>query len=310
MKRLLINIKTSIFKGKSKTRSLLLMILLIILSVSPVFSSAFFQDQKPLKTKLSLSCTQMPNHQIEIQAKIRAKIEKKYVAIPDIEVEIYNLTDSIKILLKKGVSDKEGLFVIKINAKYQLQLREDGYYSIMVSFSGDEKHKSSKKELLFKPAILELNTTELDSVKMIAIKLIEENDDAQPIGDVEVILQIPRLFSNLTIASEYTDEDGMVEFEFPNDLPGGESGELLIIAKAEDTDDYASLQNQIQLDWGIPTSAFNHQESRSLWSPDAPLWMVFTFAILMTLVWGHFLIIIYKLNLIRREGKLLADESF
>jgi len=309
MKRLLINMLTSIYNGKSIFRLFTLVTLSIILSVSPVFSSEYFQDKKPLKTRLSLTCTQLANHQIMVQAKIRTKVDKQYVALPNAEITIYNLTDSTEILLGKGVSDEKGFVEIMVNAMDKLSINEDGYFSIMGSFDGDENHKASDNDFQFKPAILELNTTESDSVNLITIKIFEDSENASPLGDVEIALQVSRMFSNLTIATEYTDEDGIVEFEFPNDLPGGENGELFIFVKAEDTDDYASLENQLTKNWGTPTSTINHQEARALWRPNAPLWMVFTFAFLMMLVWGHFLIIIYKLSLIRKEGKSMVNET-
>jgi hypothetical protein len=283
--------------------------LVIILSASSVLFAEEFQDKKPLKTKLSLICTQLPNHQIMVQAKIRVRIEKQYVALSNAEIAIYNLTDSTEMLLGKGTTDDEGILELLVNANDQLSTNEDGYFSIMGSYEGDENHKSDDADLLFRSAILELNAEVVDSVKIISVKIFEESEDALPIGDAEVVLQVPRMFSNLTIATEYTDEDGIIEFEFPNDVPGGVNGELLIIVKVEDTDDYASLQSQIQQNWGTPTSAVNHQQERALWRPNAPIWMVYTFAFLMTLVWGHFLIIAFKLFKIRKEGKSLESET-
>ncbi len=287
----------------------LLLTLLISLSVSSSLFAEDFQDKKPITTRLSLSCIQMPDQQLIVQLKMRAKPEKQYIALPNAAIAVYHVTDSTEVLIGEGTTNVKGMMEISVNAKGLLNINEEGYYSITATYKGDENHKSSDDELLFKPAILEIEAQIEDSVKTVTIKLYENGEEAKPIEDAEVVLQVPRMFSNLPIAAEYTDEDGMVSFQFPDDLPGGENGELVIIAKALDTDEHASLQGQIENSWGIPVSSYEKNGQRELWTPDAPIWMVWTFALLMILVWGHFFVIIYKLVLIKREGKTLIDEA-
>lgn len=308
MKILIKNIHTSINWQNHKMQWVLLMVLLISLSASTVVLAENFQDAKAIKTKVSLACTQLANHQVKVRAKLLARPEKQYVALANVAVAFYNVTDSTEILLGEGNTDKDGFVEIIVNTKDQLSINEDGYFNVMVSYEGDGKYKSSDDDLLFKPAIFEMEAEVIDSVKTITVKIYEDSEEALPLEDMEVILQVPRMFSNLPIASDVTDEDGIVSFEFPDDLPGGENGELLIMANIEDSDDHASLKTHIENNWGVPTSQTNLQLDRALWRPDAPIWMVFTFAFLMALVWGHFFVIIYKLTMIHKEGKSLGEE--
>ncbi len=282
---------------------------IIPLMIFPVMGTmaADFQDAKPLKTRLSLTCTQMTSGEVQVSARIRARIDKKYVGLPNLELQVYAIGDSTNTLLDKKVSDKDGNVSLVVRKGKELSLNGEGYYGVLVSFEGDDKYKATDKELLFKAATLEMNASEEDSVKTITIQLTETGEESLPIEDVEVTIEVPRMFSHLPIVTESTDEDGKLEVVFPNDLPGGESGLLQIIAKVEDTDEHASLQNQIEKDWGIPVATLE-KEKRSLWSPDAPLWMVLTFALLMALVWGHFFVIVYKLYLIRKEGHSISEE--
>ena len=290
----------------SKIRLALLINLLMFLSVSLVFAAEYLQDGSPFRTRADVSCIQMPDHQLIVQGRIRARIEGQYQAVPNVALELYNQTDSTSILLGVDTTDARGYVELILNARDQLSIREDGYYTITVSYRGDEKYRSSDDELTFIPAYLDLATTIDDSIKKITVSIIKENENPASTEDLEISLQVPRMFSDLPIASDITDEEGIVEFEFPNDLPGGKNGELKIIAKIEDTDEYASLQSYVETDWGLPTASF-HQETRALWSPDAPLWMVGTFTFFMILVWGHFFIVLYKLYLIRKEGKIMDN---
>jgi hypothetical protein len=299
------NNSTSFLPEKSTFRIGYLMVFLMFISLP--FSYSFdFQDEDPLRTAVSLTCTQIANGEVLISAKLKVRIDKQYQALPNAEVEIYNLTDSVNILLEKKLTDENGIVELLINAKEKLQINEDGYFGVMVSYEGDDKYKSSDSDLLFKSANLEMTLSEEDSIKTITVSLIASDDDETSLEDVEVFIKVPRMFSDLTIASDVTNEDGVVEFEFPNDLPGGENGELSIIASVDDSDDFASLKAKVQNNWGVPVSHLEHLKERQLWSPDAPLWMVLTFLVMIGLVWGHFMVIIYKLFLIKKEGKSLV----
>ena len=309
MRKLLLSSRHfSVYLPTSKMCWTPLVILLISLAGSHAFSAEVLQDDTPLGTRLGLSCTQLADQQIAVQARIRARVDGQYVAIPNAEVKLYNRTDSADILLGMEISDQDGFVELMINAKDRLLLDDDGYYNVTASYEGDNDHKSSERELLFKPVTLDIVTTESDSVNTLTIQLNEQSINSLPVTDVEVALQVPRMFSDLTIVTDFTDDDGMVEFVFPNDIPGGTKGELLIMVQIADTDDYASIKSQLQTNWGVPTERAE-QESRTLWSPNAPIWMVLTFAFLMIMVWGHFLIIIRKLYLIQKEGKYLEAEA-
>ncbi len=291
----------------SDLKNIRLIGLITLFICSTVF--VFAQDTDPVKTRLSLVCTQLGEKQVEVMATLKARINKKYSPVQTAEVEIYALTDSSDVLLGKDISNAKGIVRYIIDSKDILQLTEGGTHGVKVVFRGDEGHKSSKRTSSFKPAVLEIITTENDSVKTIEVQLVVADDTAASLSGVEISIQVPRMFSNLPIETETTDDNGKAEFTFPNDLPGGFEGILDISAIADDTDEYATLQNNIKKEWGIPVTSLVAHTERELFSPNAPLWMVLSFAMLMILVWGHFIIVIYKLNLVRKEGKLLAQET-
>jgi len=280
----------------------LLCIMLLVTSAHTLQS----QDDTPYRSRVSLNCTQMANNNVDLIAKVRAKIGRSYVAVKDAEVEFYSATDTSEVLLGKTTTNIKGLAFLNINSKETLTSDEEGYYNVIAKYKGDDTHKADDDDLAFKPGFIELTAEEIDSVKTIIVQLNTEEEDPDALDELEVKIQVPRMFSNLTIATEYLDEDGRVEIEFPDDLPGGENGELEIISYIEDTDDYGSLKNEISNNWGSMIEHESASNERELWSPNAPLWMVLTFALLISLVWAHFLIIIYKLFLINKEGKALS----
>ncbi len=301
MKKIVNTGKISDTHSNRKTGFSLKFFLLFLMLVIITADVTGFQDET-YQTRLSLSCIQMPERQVAIEARLRARVEGQYVGLPKVEVTFFSEGDS-SVYLGIATTDDKGIARI-MSSRDQLVRGDDNFYTVKANFEGNERYDESDNDLSFKPAVFEMNAEEVDSVKTITVKVYEDTEEMPPLADAEVFLLVPRMFSDLTIGTEFTDDDGMAEFVFPNDLPGGQGGELSIKARIDETDEHASLANQVDVTWGVPIAvaiADKHKE-RALWTSHPPLWMVITFAILMTLVWGHYFIIIFKLYLVKREA--------
>jgi len=99
----------------------------------------------------------------------------------------------------------------------------------------------------------------------------------------------------LPIGDITTEENGKGEYKFPGDIPGGYDGELTVIGRIEENDKFGNVEAMYNTTWGVKKAEQLAKLPRALWSPDAPLWMVITFVVLMVGVWYHYILIIYKL---------------
>lgn len=277
--------------------------------IPPAQCDSFQESQDPLRTRLSLDCKQTGMGEVLLEVKLKAKQGRIYSEVEGSEITISAISDTNNIVLHKANTNATGDVSITLDINDKLIMDEEGYYNIEAVFEGDNNYSADDDMIQFKPGVLILEAEKIDSVNTISIELKDLSAEKIALEDFDVTVEVPRLFSNLPIATESTDEEGKLEIIFPEDLPGGEDGTLQIIARAEDTDDHATLQSKITVDWGVPVNNIESQKSRELWSPNAPLWMVATFVILMVLVWGHFFVIIYKLYLIRKEGKSLESST-
>lgn len=259
-------------------------------------------SQESIRSRLSSGVTQKTDGTVNVNTKLRARIDKIYKSIPNVNVSFYAITDTSDLLLGKAKTDAEGVASIVLDDLSILPVDEEGYFNVSITYDGDDTYRGSDSEVLFKPAKLDMVMEVVDSIKTVTITAMETGEEESPIVDQELILQVPRMFSNLTIASEYTDDDGYVEFKFPDDLPGDQEGKLNAIARIIDSDDYGTIETEEVIDWGVPVVHTEHGPLRELWSPNAPLWMVITFAILMIVTWGHFIYIVIRLALLKNEG--------
>jgi hypothetical protein len=69
-------------------------------------------------------------------------------------------------------------------------------------------------------AIISVTFSEKDNTKTIVAKAVDQS--GMPIADLELYFYVERTFSLLPIGDSFnfTDEEGNIEVEFPNDLPG------------------------------------------------------------------------------------------
>ena len=258
------------------------------------------QDKEQLKSRLGLNVIQLDDNAVQLNILLRARVNKVYRGIENAAVKIIGEGSEENIDLDVVRTDKHGKVKYVINDLGKLERNEDGYITLLAEFDGNEEYRASDRDVQFKTATIKLEAFEEDSIHKLKIMAFEP-DSMLPLAEQVVTISVPRLFGDLVIVEEETDDDGILEIKFPSDIMVHEGNDLEISAAMYDTDDYGTLSTKLRKPWGISPVKVEQAE-RALWSPNAPLWMVITFAALMTIVWGHFMIIGYKLFLIQKEG--------
>ncbi len=214
----------------------------------------------------------------------------------------FNVTINDELIsLGTSSTDKNGLAIIQKEMSF---LRKLGHHFVFeTSFEGNDSYDAASADREIQDAILSVVAETIDSVNTISIQLMSWDEENEPtaVSDVEVYYFIPRMFSLLPIGESYTNEDGEDQYEFPSDLPGGHAGELTLISKVEEHEEFGTVQTKIDVSWGIPLAEVA-LANRELWSPGAPLWMLITFIVLMTGVWFHYFLIVFKLFQITKSG--------
>lgn len=153
-----------------------------------------------------------------------------------------------------------------------------------------------QEELL--DATILLDFSEENDTKTIIAKAIDQ--DGLPIEDLELYFFVERTFSLLPIGDAFnaTDEEGIIEVEFPNDLNGDINGDVVIVTKIIESDDYNDLTIERTKNWGAPIVIEDPKsEKRSLWAAaaNAPMSLIFIVSALILAVWYVICYIFYKL---------------
>jgi hypothetical protein len=264
----------------------------------------FAQDEKKEEVektaaRMSLSSTQINGDTILLQTAIKTRREGGLQSVPFEWVQFTMITDSITKQLGKALTDDKGVASLMIGVN-QLQVGEDGLWMFASSYEGNDSINSGEADLSIRQAGMVLAGEEQDSVNVLTFRLYNPTDES-PMVETEVKFYVKRHFSNLEIGEGTTDENGEVTIEVIKNLPGDMSGHLVLIAKAEDLDEYGSVSAVVVKPWGVAIATDDEKRARELWSHSPPLWMIITFIVLMTVVWGHYIVIIYNLVKIRNS---------
>ena len=154
-------------------------------------------------------------------------------------------------------------------------------------------------------AKVSLSFSEDNDVK--SITAIANDQEGLPIEELDLYFYVKRTFSLLPIGDAFntTDENGVVEVEFPTDLPGDTEGNVEIVVKIIESDIYNDLSLETIKNWGIPTIQPDQlEEKRSLWAAaaNAPITLVLTVSGMILAIWFincYIIFILYKISKIK-----------
>ncbi len=223
--------------------------------------------------------------------------------VENVRVDFYILTDTTEVLLGNSISDHDGKARFVIGNDGQVSDRAIGDLTFSAKFAGNEAYDPAEKQITVGTVNMTISFEEIDSVKSILVRAFEigPGGEGEPLEET-VNFYVPRSFSLLKIG-EGDLEDGLATIDFPVTLPGDTIGNLQIIARIEDSDDYGNVEAVSSRDWGLARPLVVIAKRRGLGDTDAPLWMVYTLIILLSAVWFHYIYILYVFLVIKRGGK-------
>lgn len=256
--------------------------------IAPYIQLQYFkntENQKILKTTLTFSLNRME------------------LPLPGMEVSFY-LSGPEKKLLGTAITDKKGAAKLELTSEMKIAAEADGKWAFNSGFAGNDSIEAASADLSVKDVTLVATFTEPDSIKTISVKAYTTDKGKEiPVSGELVLVYVPRMFSLLPIGEITLDEAGNGSIEFPSDLPGDKQGNVTIITRFEENENFGNVEKLETLKWGIPTEYSVPTTHRALWTKTAPKWMIYTLSVLLAGVWGHYLFAIISLIRIRLNAK-------
>ena len=258
----------------------------------------------PLITFISV---QKNDNGVDLKTIVKAKINGALTKLPGIKIEFTIGADSTAKKLGEAITDSRGVAIFTCKPD-QLTTDKEGKLNFKASFAGKDSIESAEELVSVKRARLEITPVKEDSLLSVKVKLIDLSTGTEtPVAETDLGVFVKRMFSALKLGEGKTDAAGEALIEIPNNLPGDAHGNITLLAKLDENEVYGNLEAAVTQPWGTPVSDELKALPRALWGTLPPLWMPITFLILMTAVWGHYIVIIFELFRLRKEEPKTAS---
>lgn len=232
---------------------------------------------------------------------------KDKIPVYDAEIKFFNIVNGEEILLGTAKTSNEGIAQLILSEKQKYLTDSDGYINFTARFEGSETLDSEEEEILVKDLQLNLELKEIDSVKTIFVKAftIDSLGVETPVEELDVIISIEGMLSKMKI-KEGTLENGEIEFELLQNIPGDIDKNFTVYAQILDNDEFGDVIQKQTVNWGTFTKIASEYENK-LWSEAAPIWMYIVLTILLVGVWANYVYTVIHLIKIKKEGKNLES---
>lgn len=268
------------------------------------------QDEKP-ELILNIRHFTMNNSVQYLQVHVQLKANSKLQPLKDVLVQLYLDSISNANLIGKIKTDGKGVAQTIVPASMGDVWRSSISHKFIAVAKANPDGKETMTEVEVARSKLEIDSLNEDGTRSVRVKIFAyDNEEWIPAKDVEVKIGVERLGGNLKIGDDETyttDSLGQVTGEFKLDsLPAIDAkGNVVLIAKVEDNDQFGNLSIDKTVPWGkyyYHVNTFGHR-SLSAARFKAPLWLLFMAYSIVAGVWAVIIYLIFQILKIRSLGK-------
>lgn len=244
---------------------------------------------------------QKGDNSIDLKTSLTAKLKGTVIKLRQLKITFLQIADDAEKELGFVITDGFGKAVFNIKAD-SLKLDKAGKLNFKAVFAGNKHMDAAEGEVSIKRARLEITPVKADTALAVQVKLVDIGTGKEiPLPETVLGIYVQRSFKPLKIAEGTTDENGEATVEIPKNLPGDVHGNITLMVMLDENETYGNLETAVVQKWGVPVSDKLNELPRALWSTHPPYWMMVTFIVLMSTVWGHYLVIIIQLFRLRKE---------
>jgi hypothetical protein len=250
---------------------------------------------------LEFSSLQKNQDQLVLSAVLRAKINGVLYKLPQLKVSFSQVVGEEVQLLGSAITDRNGKAQYLVPIEKLAPIATAGL-TFQAQYAGNKQLEAVEEVLTIHRASLELTPIVEDSSFQVQVKLADlSTGEAQPVKEAAIGLYVERSFMPLKIGEGTTDETGEAIIDVMPGLPGDEKGGLTLFARVEENEVLGGVESSFIQKWGVPAADAKKKQGRTLWTATPPLWMLVTFIVLLTVVWGHYIVIMVQLIRLRKE---------
>jgi len=256
---------------------------------------------------LSVSYFNNNNQTQYLVAHTKCKIDGKFQLIPNVDVSFYITNDSsASNFLGKATTNEKGEAILLIPPAARNEWIKSPKQNFEVVSKASNLYDETKANTPISKAKLKIETSD---DKKITVTVLEQKDTAWTVvKGVDLKVAIKRLDGDLNVSETQTyttDSTGTIAADFKRDsLPGDAQGNLTLIAKVEDNDNYGNLTVEKTVPWGSKFEYSNNYDRRTLFARrgHSPIWLELLAYSIIVAVWIILIYLIGQLRKIKRLG--------
>jgi hypothetical protein len=295
----------------TKTATWLLRLILLFAFLVPSIADAQEKKKKKTRYRMSLECQKVTNGERILTARLFYKEGPSFFNVPEETVTFFIPGEEEDLILANLTTDENGEAALHIAADYQYPWDEDRMCIFAARFEGNENARAADDELYITDVDINVDMQVVDEEQVVNVRVtkLDPEGNEVPVYEAEVYGYVERMFSDLPIGEDYSDEDGKLTFEFPENLPGDSLGNLTVVVRINESDEFGSVEMKKVIDWGTSVDFSEYRMPRALWTDEAPVWMSFAVIIILAGAWLNFLLAMYRLYKVKKLGETVEAET-
>jgi len=286
---------------------------LILMTLLLAGTVCIAQDSTKKELQLNVAYYQTQNNIPYVLVTTKTKIERKFIGVKDLKVNVYLNEVSDSNLLESFQSDITGEERIYIPTSFKGVWDATSSLTFIAVTAANKEFDETKSEAAITKAKIEIDTSRTDEAKNITVSVKElQNGEWVPAKGVELKIAVKRSIGNLPIGDEEsytTDSTGSVTAEFKRDsLLGNNKGNFILVARTEDNEKFGNLFAEKNVNWGVAPIFDNSFDQRSLWATRSktPIWLLGLAGSIIAGVWGTIIYLILQMIKIRKMGRAIV----
>jgi len=242
-----------------------------------------------------------------LMVKVKTKVDGKFKNVEGIGLKLSLNKDSAGTLIGKVITNERGEATALIPPSLKKEWNSSVKHTFLASFDGNKKYDAATGDLTVGKAKILIDVS---SDKKVTATVLEMKDTSwKPVKGVDVVLAVKRLGGDLSVnetATFATDSTGQASADFKRDsLHGDAKGNITLIAKIVDNDQYGNLSIEKTVPWGakfVPVNTFNE---RTLFATraKAPIWLIFIATGIIIAVWVVLILLVQNIFKIKKLGE-------
>jgi hypothetical protein len=280
--------------------------LAFLLPACQVFSQAADKGSLSIAVNYHVANNTIPS----LMVKVKTKVNGRFQNVPGIGLSLFLDKDTSLNLIGKVLTDEHGEAYANIPSSLSKQWKTSVKHTFIAAFRGNTKYDSTSGDFTASRAKILIDTV---SGRSIVATVLEKKDSTwTPVKGVDVVMAIRRMGGDLNVNDTptfSTDSTGKASADFKRDsIPGDSKGNIILVAKVVDNDQYGNLSIEKIVPWGAKFVARNEDfNARTLFATraKAPVWLMFMATGITLAVWV--VLVLLVLNIFRI--KKLSQEA-